>query len=582
MTASFTQGSKYLWQLPHADMQESLSIASRYNVSVPIAQTLWQRGLTSKEALDAFLFTSYERDVASPLQMRGMEAAAERILRAVDAKEKILICGDYDVDGITATALMVSGLLGLGAQVNFFLPNRLRDGYGLSATIVERAAKNKYSLIITVDNGITAFEAAAKAQELGVDMVITDHHRSHDTLPSACAILDPNQAGCDYPCKALAGVGVAFKLMGYLYELRGLSMPAKVYELLLLGTIADVVPLVGENRYWVRHCLQQVSQVESMSLSLLKQNAGIDKPTLTSSDIGYWLAPQINALGRLEDPRQAVSFLIGADRTEVKEVGRLLWELNHARKDIEKGVFAEVQAAIEEGKIDLSRENIILAASKSWSPGVIGLVASRLVSTYGRPAILLHVTSHGIAKGSCRSIPAFNMFNALAGQQSLLEHFGGHSMAAGLSIKLENIAAFKAALEEQIARELTPFDLQQKMVLDAQVLLSDVTKKLVHDLSLLEPFGNQNEEPVFYVRNATLMHEPQLLKDTHVKCKIFSEGVIKPIVFFNRPELFSFFNQLGGRSCDIACKVHENYWSGNVSVELIGVDVAVSGNVVQV
>lgn len=571
------QGSKYLWQLPRVDTQEALSIASRYNVSVPIAHTLVHRGYTSKEALDAYLFTSYERDVAHPLRMKGMDLAIERIQRALAHKENILIFGDYDVDGITATTLMVTGLLGLGASVNFYLPNRVRDGYGLSTKIVERAAQNKYTLIITVDNGITAFDAVERAREVGVDVIITDHHRVHGKVPQAYAIVDPNQEGCDYPCKALAGVGVAFKIIRYLYELCGKEVPAKVYELLLLGTVADVVPLVGENRYWVRECLHKVRDTESMALALLKENAGVTKPVLTSSDIGYWLAPQINALGRLEDPRQAVTFLIGADRTEVREVGRLLWELNTARKEIEKTVFSEIQVAVSEGKIDLSHENIILAASKQWAPGVIGLVASRLMNTYGRPAILLHITAEGMAKGSCRSIPEFNMFDALASQQHLLEHFGGHSMAAGLSIKLEHIPAFKAALEERIASMLTPYDLQQKMVLDAQVTLSDVNKQLVHDLSLMEPFGNANKEPVFYLRNVSLVQEPQLLKDAHVKCKIFADGVIKPLVFFNRPELFSFFQQLGMRTCDVACTIHENYWSGKVSVELVGIDVALHG-----
>ncbi len=569
-------GDKYLWRLPDSDTTGALSLAASYNISLPVAQALINRGLLEKSKLDSYLFSSFERDVAHPSSMKHAQRTVERIITAIERKEKILIFGDYDVDGITSSSLMMACLLPLGAQVNFFLPHRVHDGYGLSTRIVERAAKNGYRVIITVDNGITAFEPARRAKELGIDLIITDHHRPHDHLPEAYAVVDPHQSDCGYPYKFFAGVGVAFKLMSFLYELKGLSLPTKAYELLLLGTIADVVPLTGENRFWVRYGLHHANQIESLSFKVLKQNGKITKTRISATDIGYGMTPQINALGRLEDPRQGVKFLLGSDEREVQEVGRILKELNETRKEIERSIFNQVQEEITQKRIDIEKENIIIAASDKWPPGVIGLVASRLVGMYGKPTILLHVTQQGVARGSCRSIAEFSMFDALEANKDLLEQFGGHALAAGLSLKVENIAKLKEALENRIASLLTPYDLQQKIVLDAQLSLGDVSKKLATDLQLLEPFGNENREPLFYIKDVVQVQKPILMKDAHVKCMVFADGVIKPLVFFNRPALFELFMQLGDTSFHAAAHITENHWNGRVSTELLGVDVAIA------
>lgn len=576
MDTAYVQGAKYLWKMPQTDLSAVLALSARYNLSVPVAQTLANRGLIAPELVDAFLFSAFERDVPSGTQMKDLEKAAERILVAIKNKEKILVFGDYDVDGITATSLVMQCLLSLGAVINFYLPNRMRDGYGLSPMLVDKAAANGYRLLITVDNGIAAHAAALRAQELGVDLIITDHHQAHDTLPVAHAIVDPNQPSCAYPCKYLAGVGVAFKVMQQVYACIGRSLPDKVYELLMLGTIADVVPLVDENRFWVRYGLHRTNSNESVAIAVLKQNANLQKPKLTARDVGFGLAPQLNALGRLEDPRQAVGFLLGVERTQVDQVGQLLWNLNQARKEIERVITAEIDAIIARGQIDVSQERCILAASEQWPTGVIGLVASRLVGMYGRPAILLQVSKKGdMAKGSCRSIPACNIFTALQHCAAHLTQFGGHAQAAGLSLPVSHIAAFKSALEEYLAQTLTPFDLQQKLILDAQLSLPDATKKLTTDLELLEPFGNGNEEPLFWCKNVTILQQPQLLKDVHVKCLVFDQGVLKPVVFFNRPELYAPLAERAQTQapCDMVVQVRENYWSGTVSIELVGLDV---------
>ncbi|MBV8660751.1 MAG: DHH family phosphoesterase, partial [Candidatus Dependentiae bacterium] len=437
-----------------------------------------------------------------------------------------------------------------------------------------RAAANGYTVIITVDNGTTAFAPTARAKELGIDVIITDHHKPHGKIPDVFALVNPHQHDCNYPYKYFAGVGVAFKLMSLLYREKKMELPDKVIELLLLGTVADVVPLTGENRYWVRHGLAHVNRTESYAMRVLKANNKFVKPSLGSLDIGFTIAPQINALGRLDDPRQGVQFLIGAAPADTDRIGKLLWQLNQARKEIENEIFQEVKAKIDSNAIDLSKENVIIAASHNWATGVIGLVASRLVGAYGKPTLLFHLTKDGIAKGSCRSIPEFSIFDGLVENADLIDTFGGHAQAAGLAIKVENLAQLKENLEKKVAAELTEFDLQQKLRIDAHAKLPDFSQKLMADMANLEPFGHQNSQPYFYIKDVVLVQRPTLMKDLHIKCVIFADGVIKPLVFFNRPELFEQLIAQGDETFDIVAQVMENYWNGKTTVELQGIDIA--------
>ncbi|MGA9530895.1 MAG: single-stranded-DNA-specific exonuclease RecJ [Candidatus Babeliales bacterium] len=575
MESQYIQGAKYLWLLPSVDEQLVFNLVNTYSLSFPIAQTLVARGLYEQEVVRSFLFPSHEEDVGDPLALKDAHKAVERICEAVRNKEKILIFGDYDVDGITSTSMMLACLLPLGAQVNFFLPHRVKDGYGLSVRVVERAVKAGYTLIITVDNGITAIDAVARGNELGIDTIITDHHRPHAEVPAAYAIVNPNQVDCTYPYKTLAGVGVTFKLLSLLYRYQGRTLPAKVYELLVLGTIADVVPLFQENRFWVRYGLQHINNHESLSIRTLKYNAkkGAGEP-LNSSDVGFLIGPQVNALGRLEDPREGVAFFLSCDEREVAQIGQKLCELNQTRRQLEGEIVSMIKQQVESKQIDLEKDSVVIAAHDSWSPGVIGLVASRIVELYGRPTLLFHITNHGVAKGSCRSIPAFNIFNALQSCKDLLISFGGHSLAAGLSLKIEHLPLLKQQLNEAINAQLTEFDLQQKLSVDAIVKLSDVNKRMMADLSYMEPFGCDNSKPLFLMREVLLVDKPVLLKEHHVKCMIFSEGVIKPVIFFNRPELYDWLCQRREQSFSLVGKVTENSWRGNVSIELQGIDVA--------
>jgi single-stranded-DNA-specific exonuclease len=571
---SLRDGAKYIWQLPEHSTQAVLDLAHLYNISVPIMHTLHARGMTTKEELDAYLFSTSERDVTHASHLKDAEKAVERILKAIKDKEKILICGDYDVDGITSSAMMMTCLLPLGAHINFFLPHRVHDGYGLSSKTVTRAKLNNYRVLVTVDNGISAFEAAFEAQRLGLDLIITDHHKPHAQLPVAYAIINPHQDSCTYPYKMFAGVGVIFKIMSLLYERIQKELPPKVYELLTLGTIADVVPLTGENRFWVRKGLHLVNAHESLAMRVLKKNARFSKPSVSSLDIGFSLTPQLNALGRLEDARDGVAFLIAEDEKRVEHIGTVLRELNEARRSIEKKILQEVEEQIQSKKIDLDNERIIVATSSHWQPGVIGLVASRLVGAYNRPAILLSVNSQSIAKGSCRSIAGFNMFDALSEQKDILSSFGGHAQAAGLSLPLDQVPLLKERLEKTIREKMPVYHAKATLELDAEVRLEEVNKKLIDDLGNLEPFGNCNTEPKFYVRDVNLIEPPKLLKDAHTKLMVFSEGTIKPVIFFNRPDIYAILSHNTEQSFSLAVQATENHFNGRVSVELYGVDIA--------
>lgn len=568
------QGEKYIWQIPLGDQALVLEIANKYSLSVPIAQTLVTRGYTTQDVLEKYLLSIAERDVAHPSQMKDAQKAVDRIIKAIEQKEKILIFGDYDVDGITSSALALICLLPLQARVNFFLPHRVKDGYGISTKIIDQAASNGYTLVITVDNGITASQPARRAKERGVDLIITDHHQPHGEVPDAYAIVNPHQADCSYPFKWLAGVGVTFKIMSLLYEQLNRALPQKAYELLLLGTIADVVPLQGENRFWVRHGLRCINAKRSLPLEALLKNSNVQKPQLSSLDIGFSVTPQINALGRLHDPRDGVGFLVGTNEQKVKEIAQVLFELNSARKSIERSIFSAIDMQIASGQIDISKERVILTASNDWPTGVIGLVASRLVSAYNRPVLLFHLTADGKAKGSCRSLGKFNMFDALGKCADLLDQYGGHAHAAGLALKAENLPKLKERLEAEAAQILTDDDLLKKVIVDASVRLSDLNRQFMADMKHLEPFGHKNDQPLFYVEGVSLVQKPTLLKGEHVKCLISAEGIVKPVIFFNSASLFEQLRAHATDTFDLVVQVVENHWAGKVSVELIGVDIA--------
>jgi single-stranded-DNA-specific exonuclease len=570
-------GAKYRWTVAPVDEAAVRAIADGCSIEYAIARSLYVRGYTTAQEAQAYLVMGAEW-IADPLRLKGAEKAADRIMEAIRNNEKILIFGDYDVDGITSTAIMLSCLLPLGASINYFLPNRVRDGYGLSSKIVKKAAESKYQLIVTVDNGISAHQAVTDAKALGLSVIITDHHQVHGEVPCADIIVNPHQPGCEYPYKDFAGVGVIFKIMALLYSRLGKEMPAKAYELLMLGTVADVVPLRHENRYWVQQGLRHINTQRSFAVQVLAANGNVaEKTHLNSRDIGFAIAPQLNALGRLDDPRDGVSFLISSDMGQVMQVGVTLKSINEERKRVDRAIYDEIVAAIEAGQIDIKTEYVIMAASHSWPAGVIGLVAGKLMQQYGRPVILFHLTKDGLAKGSCRSIPAFNMFDALASCEELLLSFGGHACAAGLSLRAADVSELKRRMEALVSAQLSMDDLVLSLSVDAPVTLRDLTYQFMGQVQRMEPFGNANPEPVFVVEGVTLVQEPRLLKEKHVRCMVFSEGILKSLLFFNRPELYQPLCRQGDKPFTVAVHITSNEWQGKTSIELQGVDISFSG-----
>lgn len=566
------QGLKFRWNLHEVSREAVADLAAANYLTMPIAHALFARGYTSSELLKQLLAPDSSVHVASPKLLKSCDIAVARILQAIEKDEKILVFGDYDVDGITSVSLMLLALLPLNAKINFFLPVRKKHGYGLSVYAIEQAHKNNYKLVITVDNGISAFPAAERAKELGIDLIITDHHKAHDHLPPALCIVNPQQSDCKFPHKNLAGVGVIFKVISLLYEQLGKELPHKIYELLMLGTIADVVPLIHENRHWVLHGLSMVNKQKSEAISTLAENAGLTKERIGARDVGFMLTPQINALGRLDDPRDAVKFLISSDSESVKKIGLILKNINEERKTIERGMFEEIESALRKKTLDLSQEYLIMAGHNHWPAGVIGLVAGRCTHAYGKPTFLFHLTDDGIAKGSCRSVKGLDLFAVLDKNKDLLLTFGGHSAAAGLSLKQSDLPELKKRLIATISQLTTLSELRPQVLVDATLEFCDINQNLVKDLLRLEPFGIGNEEPIFVVENLTQIKPPRLMKDKHIKITAFSQGVVKPIIFFNRPELYDVFKNLGETTFSIVGTITQNEWNDTISTEIIGID----------
>ncbi len=571
-------GAKFKWFIPELDQKLITKISVNHNLSLATATVLFSKGFRSKEDIISFLFPLKEASVHDANLFKDAGVVLKRLIKAINKKEKILIFGDYDVDGITSTSLLLLALLPLGANINFYLPNRKKDGYGLSEKIVKKVVDNGYKLIITVDNGISAAKPAQLAHDLGVDLIITDHHRPHGQIPVALGIIDSNQVDCKYPYKDLAGVGTIFKIVTMIYDHFEKDLPEKIYELLMLGTVADVVPLTGENRYWVKHGLSRINKNRSLALSALVRNSGLTKSRIDSRDVGFMLAPQLNALGRLDDPRAAVQFLIGSDTQKVESIGLNLKKINDERKKIDAAIYLDIETAIFEKRINLEKENIIMAASGEWPAGVIGLVAGKLTQNYGKPAILFHLDKKGILKGSCRSIPEFNIFDALESCKDLLMQFGGHSFAAGLKLHKKNLKEFKLKLEDIIKEKVDPVDLVPKIKIDGFLGLTDLKHSFLSELEMLEPFGNSNDQPVFLVEKVTLQGQIQILKEKHVKCTVFADGVLKPVIFFNRPDLYSFFSNYYDKYFDLVAYVSKNEWNDRINIELQGIDVTLSGD----
>jgi single-stranded-DNA-specific exonuclease len=479
---------------PLHDRDAALRLAVELGCPIPIAHALLHRGVNSEAAARRFLAPTLD-DLHDPGTLQDLDRAVARIALAVWRGERILVHGDYDVDGITSTFLLYAVLRELGGRVEHHIPHRTRDGYGLSDHAIEQAQRRGCSLIVTVDCGITAVAAVERAKALGVDTVITDHHEPPPVLPGAAAVVNPRRPGCAYPFKTLAGVGVTFKLAQALLEGRGgLERAREFLDVVALGTIADVVPLTGENRVLARHGLDRLNDSPRPGLAALAEVAQI-RGRITSREVAYVLAPRINAAGRMGNAEQGLRLLLARDDAEAFACAESLQEDNERRRGYDEKALAEALRLVESEPAEPERAALVLWSSE-WHPGVIGIVASRLVERFQRPAVLVALQGER-GRGSGRSLPGLDLTTVLARCDDLLEGWGGHALAAGLSVRRERLPEFRARVESLVREHRPAGAIAPRIVMDADVTLGDCNSGMVEWLERLSPHGLDNTEPLF-------------------------------------------------------------------------------------
>jgi len=545
-------------------------LSSLLGIQPVTAKILLLRGITTVSQAKTFLQPKLS-DLPDPDLLPDMLIACHRLEQALSLGEKIAIHGDYDVDGITGCTLLVEWLRALGGKVEYHIPMRLKDGYGLSANAIQQAKDDGCSLIISVDCGVSANVEAALASELGLDLIITDHHQPPDVLPDCLALINPHLPTSCFPWKELSGVGVAFFLLvglrrylrenGY-FEEREEPDLRQGLDLVALGTVADIVPLGGTNRILVKSGLRYLEAGERPGIAALKRVA--DVKNVTSGTVGFRLAPRLNAAGRLEDAALGVKLLLGEADEDVDSLAELLDDFNRERQTIEQQTLAEAIALLEEQ--NLHERRTIVLASENWHSGVIGIVASRLVERYHRPTVLIAV-ENGQGKGSARSIRGFNLYEALKESSSVLTGFGGHAMAAGLSISAEKLDTFCDDFEQVATQTLSDDDLIPVTYHDGEVVLSELTLELLQELETLNPYGAGNPAPVFVSRRCHV-RAARILSGKHIKFDVEQDGCQVGCIAFGCAERFDQLRDV----VDLLYKPEINQWRGNRSVQLQIVD----------
>ncbi|MBN1131122.1 MAG: single-stranded-DNA-specific exonuclease RecJ [Chitinispirillaceae bacterium] len=548
------------------DAAAAKNLAQALSIPFAAASIMVGRGLSDPGACAVF-FNPSLASFHDPFLFPDMGTAVERIAAALAADEAIAVYGDYDVDGISGTVLLVRMLRFLGARVDYHLPHRLTEGYGVSDAGIRQIAASGATLLITVDCGVTSVGEIALARSLGIDCIVTDHHEQKDELPPALAVLDPKLRGCTYPDRDLAGVGVVLKLCQALASKtgRGNALWERFLDLAALGTAADIVPLRGENRIITRFGFKQMSATGNAGLAALIEAQGLDGRKLSTRDVVFQLAPSINAAGRIGDPRRGVELLLTDDAGRAREYARELKTANMERRAIDQAVWAEARAWAEKNCLP-ERDYAIVAGSANWHAGVIGIVASKLVDRYHRPAILFSMGNDGCARGSGRSITAVPLLDTLAECADLLESFGGHTVAAGMSIKNAAIDDFRNRFNEAVRKRATPDDFVPKIVADTEVSLSGCTPALFSAIKSMEPFGPGNMRPVLYCRNLTHRKTPRIVGEKHVKMAVCGDGLVMDAIAFNfghRMEELS-----GAASLSLAFSLDENEWNGRTTLQM--------------
>lgn len=555
---------KKKWILKEFDKARVVEISKNFNISPLTAIILYNRGIREDGQIKDFL----ARDLSGmhdPFLMKDMDKAVERILLAKKNNEKITIYGDYDVDGITSIAILYKYLKNMGLEVGFYVPDRMVEGYGVNRDALDKIKADGTAVIITVDTGITAIEEADYAKSIGIDFIITDHHECKESIPDVYAAIDPKRKDCEYPFKSLAGVGVVFKLIQALDSSEPIENLMDEYaDLMCLGTVADISPLIDENRVIVTEGLKRFKTTKNIGLKALI-DVSTNGKAITTSTIGYTIAPRINASGRLGCASTSVELFLTEDEEEAAKLADSLCHENTLRQQTEQKMFKEALEYIEQHP-EIKDDDILVIPHENWHHGIVGIVSSKITEKYYKPSILFAVDGDS-AKGSGRSIAGFNLFGVLENCSGLLEKFGGHELAAGLTIKAENIEAFRKKINEYAKGKIEDMTLVPTISLDAQIKVPYITIDTVHDINKLQPFGVNNPTPSFSVRNIKIHRISVMSEGKHLRMTLYKDGKYLDTVGFGMGDYYSMFRE--GDYIDVAFALDINDYKGFQNVQLI-------------
>jgi single-stranded-DNA-specific exonuclease len=558
------------WIVREPDPHRAAALAESLGISPVVAGLLIARRCGDHESAERFLRPSPEQ-LHDPSLMLGMKEAVARLLRAIDAGERILVYGDYDVDGTTGTAVLLRALRMLGGTAGFHVPHRFTEGYGIRQQALEKAAAEGYKLVVSVDCGITAHEPLHWAMANGLDIIVTDHHLPDvdEGAPPAFAVLNPNQTGCSYPDKSLAGVGVAFKLVHALFRERGREHQVNGFlKMVAIGTVADVAQLVGENRTIVSLGLADLARSVNPGLRALIQIAGCAAgQNMTAYDLGFRIGPRINAAGRMDAARAVVDLFDTRDKNEAQRLAEHLDARNSERQEKQREIFSRAIEEFESSSERDSQRHVAVIAGEGWHRGVIGIAASKIAERLHRPCVVISFDGD-LGHGSARSIEAYHLFDGLHECRDLLEKFGGHSHAAGLTIKRDRVAEFRTRLNSHAASCLSDEDLAPALAIDAEIPAAEVTLGLASQLSALEPYGAGNPRPVFMTRELRVLTEPLVMKDEHLKMRVAAADN-RPLeaVWWRGLEAAGRTPQVNER-IELAYAIEPNQWNGETRLQL--------------
>ncbi|MBX2907997.1 MAG: single-stranded-DNA-specific exonuclease RecJ [Chitinophagales bacterium] len=553
------------WNFLETDNKKVAELQQELRIHPAILKILIQRGVETFDEAKSFFRPDLEQ-LHNPFLMKDMHRAVARISKAVKQNEKILIFGDYDVDGTTAVSLVYLFLKPIYENIEYYIPHRYREGYGISTQGIDYAAENNFSLVIALDCGIKSIDKIEYANSKGVDFIICDHHLPGSEIPNAVAVLDPKQSDCNYPYKELSGCGVGFKLVQAFSIEHGYSLDRcfNLLDLVCVSIAADIVPITGENRILAFYGLKKINSENILpGLKSLKTLAVL-KTEMTITDVVFGLAPRINAAGRMDDAKHAVKLLTGEVEDATFEHAEKLHILNSERKNLDRQITEEALAIIEADEVLKARKTTVVFNS-DWHKGVIGIVASRLTESYYRPTIVL-TESDGKITGSARSVKQFNLYEAIYACREYLIQFGGHQFAAGLTMQKENLEHFSKAFEAQVASTILPENLIPEIEIDAIISLNDINNKFYSIVEQLAPFGPGNMKPVFVIKDLQDSGYSRLLKDEHIKLVLKNGDSFINGIAFNMADKFSLVKN---GTFDIAFNIEENEWNGNASLQLM-------------